>query len=55
MKLYNRWGKLVGEQDPLDYKNGWDPKDLGAGTYYYILTEKRSGKTLVSWLTVNRD
>ena len=55
MKLYNRWGKLVGEQDPLDHVAGWDPKDLGQGTYYYILTEKRSGKTLVSWLTVNRD
>ena len=55
MKLYNRWGKLVGEQDPLDAFEGWDPKDLGPGQYYYILTEKRSGKTIVSWLTVNRE
>jgi len=55
MKLYNRWGKLVGEQDPLDYQEGWDPKDLGNGNYYYILTEKRSGKTIVSWLAIKRD
>jgi len=55
MKLYNRWGKLVGEQDPLDDVVGWDPKDVGSGNYYYILTEKRSGKTLVSWLTISKD
>lgn len=51
MKLYNRWGKLVGEQDPF-LVEGWDPKDVGPGTYYYILTEKRSGKTIVSWLNI---
>jgi hypothetical protein len=55
MKLYNRWGKLVGEQDPLDHVVGWDPKDVGPGSYYYILTEKRSGKTIVSWLTISKD
>lgn len=53
MKLYNRWGKLVGEQDPFEV-DGWDPKDVGPGIYYYILTEKRSGKTLVSWLTITK-
>jgi hypothetical protein len=55
MKLYNRWGKLVGEQDPFDANIGWDPKDVGPGSYYYILTEKRSGKTIVSWLTISKD
>jgi len=55
MKLYNRWGKLVGEQDPFDNVVGWDPKDVGAGSYYYLLTEKRSGKTIVSWLTISKD
>jgi gliding motility-associated-like protein len=55
MKLYNRWGKLVGEQDPFDANVGWDPKDVGPGSYYYILTEKRSGKTIVSWLTISKD
>jgi len=54
MKLYNRWGKLVAEQNPFEL-NGWDPKDIGAGNYYYILTELRSGKTLVSWLTISKD
>jgi gliding motility-associated-like protein len=53
MKLYNRWGKLVGEQDPFEI-NGWDPKAVAPGTYYYILTERRSGKTLVSWLNITR-
>jgi hypothetical protein len=53
MKLYNRWGKLVGEQDPFEI-NGWDPKAVAPGTYYYILTERRSGKTLVSWLNISR-
>jgi gliding motility-associated-like protein len=54
LKLYNRWGKLVAEQDPFEI-DGWNPKDIGAGTYYYILTEKRSGKTLVSWLILNKE
>jgi gliding motility-associated-like protein len=53
MKLYNRWGKLVADQDPFSIE-GWDPKDVGPGVYYYILTEKRSGKNLVSWLTISK-
>jgi hypothetical protein len=55
MKLYNRWGKLVAEQDPFEVE-GWDPRDkVSPGIYYYILTEKRSGKTLVSWLTITQE
>ena len=54
MKLYNRWGKEVGAQDPLDHVVGWDPDKVGPGTYYYILTEKRSGKTKVGWLTISK-
>ena len=61
MKLYNRWGKLVAEQDPFkvnvadEGKGGLEMKDIGPGIYYYILTEKRSGKTLVNWLTVTSE
>jgi hypothetical protein len=54
MKLYNRWGKEVGAQDPFDHVQGWDPDKVGPGTYYYILTEKRSGKTKVGWLTISK-
>jgi hypothetical protein len=54
MKLYNRWGKEVGEQNPFDHVVGWDPDKVGPGIYYYILTEKRSGKNKVGWLTITR-
>lgn len=36
LKIYNRWGKLVLDQD--DYNNDWDAKDYSDGTYFYILT-----------------
>ncbi|MCB0400678.1 MAG: gliding motility-associated C-terminal domain-containing protein [Flavobacteriales bacterium] len=36
LKVYNRWGKLLYEQD--NYANDWSPKDLSDGTYFYILT-----------------
>jgi hypothetical protein len=54
MKLYNRWGKEVGSQDPFDNVVGWDPDKVGPGIYYYILTEKRSGKNRVGWLTITQ-
>lgn len=61
MKLYNRWGKLVAEQNPfkVDTQNesegGFDVKDVGPGIYYYFLTEIRSGKSIVGWVTITKD
>lgn len=61
MKLYDRWGKKVGEQDPFkvdtqeESRGGMDVKDLGPGIYYYILTEIRSGKNMVGWITITKD
>lgn len=52
-KIYNRWGKKILDQDPYD--NKFDPgSNLEPGTYYYILTEKRSSKNQVGWFQVNR-
>lgn len=61
MKLYDRWGKKVADQDPFlvnqedEGKGGLDTKDLGPGIYYYILTEKRSGKSLVGWTSIVKE
>lgn len=35
VKVFNRWGKLVYENE--NYQNDWDGGDLNAGTYYYIV------------------
>jgi len=61
MKLYDRWGKKVAEQTPFEVnqaeesKGGFDVKDIGPGTYYYILTEIRSGKNLVGWISITKE
>ena len=34
--VFNRWGNKVYESN--NYLNNWQPKDLSAGTYFYILT-----------------
>ncbi len=36
LQVFNRWGKLVFEQE--NYKNDWDGDDHAEGTYYFILT-----------------
>jgi gliding motility-associated-like protein len=36
LKVFDRWGKLVFEDD--DYKNNWDGKDNADGTYFFIFT-----------------
>ena len=43
LKVYNRWGKLVYEQD--NYQNTWDGGNLPADVYYYQL----STNTGLSW------
>ncbi|HNP19899.1 MAG TPA: PKD domain-containing protein [Fulvivirga sp.] len=47
LKLYNRWGRLVYEND--DYKNEWDGEGEPAGIYYYeaIVTDETTCK---GWL-----
>ncbi|PCI97286.1 MAG: hypothetical protein COB15_08160 [Flavobacteriales bacterium] len=36
VKIYNRWGKLVYENDA--YENNWDGDNLETGAYFYIVT-----------------
>jgi len=38
LKIYNRWGVLVYENDA--YENDWDGGDLKEGTYFYIVEPK---------------
>lgn len=35
LQVFNRWGKLVFEDD--NYQNDWDGGDLKDGTYFYVL------------------
>ncbi len=36
LKIFNRWGKLIYEND--NYQNDWNAKDYAAGVYYYEAT-----------------
>jgi gliding motility-associated-like protein len=36
LDVYNRWGKLIFQDD--DYLNEWDASSQEDGTYYYLLT-----------------
>jgi hypothetical protein len=38
--IYNRWGKLVFEDDQLDFK--WDGSDVAPGIYYYLIKYTQS-------------
>jgi len=41
VEIFNRWGKKVGEVN--DPTGSWDPKEFGAGVYFYVVTySKRS-------------
>ncbi len=41
VEIFNRWGKKVGEVN--NPAGSWDPKETGAGVYYYVVTyTKRS-------------
>jgi hypothetical protein len=35
LTVYNRWGTAIYHSD--DYQNDWVPRDITAGTYYYVL------------------
>gem|GEM_PF-3967456 len=57
IKIYDRWGTLVFEQDP--YENKWDGKDMNnrdlpVGTYYYILKLERGEEPIRSFIYLTR-
>ena len=62
LKIYNRWGNIV--YDVENYQNDWNgtsnagrvvrrDQKLPAGTYYYTLELKESGKATTGWLYIN--
>ncbi len=51
IQVYNRWGKMVFEQQ--NYDNSWDGGNLADGTYYYIF--KYLDNVFQSSLTILRD
>ncbi|GGI56778.1 gliding motility-associated C-terminal domain-containing protein [Winogradskyella haliclonae] len=62
LKIYNRWGNIVFEVN--NYQNDWDGtsnagrvirrnQKLPAGTYFYTLELKESGRASTGWLYIN--
>lgn len=62
LKIYNRWGNIVFEA--TNYQNDWEgtsnagrvirrDQRLPAGTYFYTLELKESGKSSAGWLYIN--
>lgn len=62
LKIYNRWGNIVFEV--TNYQNDWNGisnagrairrnQKLPAGTYFYTLELKESGKATTGWLYIN--
>jgi gliding motility-associated-like protein len=51
LKIYNRWGQVIYQQD--DYKDTWNGGNLSAGTYYYLLTSA-TGKAWKGWVEISR-
>ncbi len=52
LRLYNRYGVLLYNVE--GYKNDFTASNYAAGTYYYILDDKLTGKRLTGWLEVMR-
>jgi gliding motility-associated-like protein len=61
LKVFNRWGNLVYEQD--NYKNNWDGTSnkgingngvLPDGTYFYIIDLNNGEKPYVGSVTIKR-
>lgn len=53
VEIFNRWGKKVGEVN--DPTGSWDPKEFGAGVYYYVVSySKRSTGTNTEEVSVER-
>jgi gliding motility-associated-like protein len=52
LTVYSRWGQQVFRAE--GYRNGWAAESLSAGTYYYSLLLRRTGKLLKGWVEVVR-
>jgi gliding motility-associated-like protein len=53
LKVFNRWGKLIFEQN--DYKGLWNGHDTAAGVYYYQVTNQfRSDKIYKGYINILR-
>jgi gliding motility-associated-like protein len=52
LNVYSRWGQPVYRAE--GYRNGWTGEGLAAGTYYYSLLLRRTGKLLKGWVEVVR-
>ena len=52
LQLYDRWGRLIHQQDRYD--NSWNGAGQSAGIYYYLLVHAGSGRRLKGWVEVAR-
>lgn len=52
LQVFNRWGRLVYEQQ--HYDGQWAAAGLAAGLYYYLLVQPASGQRLKGWVEVAR-
>lgn len=51
LKIYNRWGRLVYQND--DYKNNWGGEDLATGTYFYVVeSPENCEKFMKGWVEI---
>jgi gliding motility-associated-like protein len=48
IKLYNRWGRVVYENDRYDYS--WNGRNEPGGVYYYYLFEKERQLEFKGWV-----
>ena len=50
VKVYNRWGNMV--YGTANYANNWKGNGLADGTYFYEVTDGRTGERLTGHLTI---
>lgn len=51
LEIYNRWGKLIYEQDA--YQNNWDARDVADGVYFYLYF-RQDGEKFSGTVTISR-
>jgi gliding motility-associated-like protein len=52
LKIYNRWGKLVYENN--SYDNSWKGDDVSNGVYYYVIRLPDNETDCIGWIHVLR-
>jgi gliding motility-associated-like protein len=55
--IYNRWGRLIYEQENYqnDWEGTWKGKPLPNGTYYYVFNNRDTGETLgTGYITIHQ-